>query len=112
MALFDWSSTADCMQTLNGVEVASIKCLEPLFKNILSAVAALAGVALFLMLILGGYSFLFAGGDMKKMEKAKGTLTGAIVGLVIIAVAYLIIKAISTITGVTDIETFKINIAN
>jgi hypothetical protein len=90
-----------------GGDVATIKCLEPLFRNVVSAVGALAGVALFLMLIVGGYNFLFAGGDQKKLEKAKGTLTAAVIGLVLIALAYLIIKAIATITG-TDLDTFKI----
>jgi len=112
MAFVDWNSTPGCIQTLNGVEVADIKCLEPIFKNVASAATALAGVALFLMLIIGGYNFLFAGGDQKKLEKAKGTLTGAVIGLVIIAVAYLIIKAIATITGVSGIEIFNININN
>jgi len=112
MAFIEWGNTADCIQTMNGVEVASIKCLEPLFINIVSAAVSLAGVALFLMLILGGYNFLFAGGDQKKLQKAKGTLTGAVVGLVVIACSYLIIKAISVITGVSDIETFRIIIQN
>jgi hypothetical protein len=109
MAFVEWKSTTDCIQN---VDVATIKCLEPLFKNVVSAATALAGVALFLMLIVGGYSFLFAGGDQKKLEKAKGTLTGAVIGLVIIALAYLIIMAISAITGVKSIETFQINIQN
>jgi hypothetical protein len=109
MASVDWNSTTDCIQN---VDVATIKCLEPLFVNVASTATALAGVALFLMLIIGGYSFLFAGGDQKKLEKAKGTLTGAVIGLIIIAVAYLIIMAISTITGVKGIETFQINTQN
>lgn len=112
MALENWADTQDCIKTINGVEVSTIKCLEPLFINIVTAATALSGVALFLMLIIGGYNFLFAGGDQKKLEKAKGTLTGAIVGLIIIAVSYLIIKVISIITGVSDIETFNIQIQN
>jgi hypothetical protein len=108
MALVNWASTADCIQQ----DTATIKCLEPVFVNVISAATSLAGVALFLMLIFGGYNFLFAGGDQKKLEKAKGTLTGAVIGLVIIACAYLIIKAISTITGVTGVETFRIIITN
>jgi hypothetical protein len=95
-----------------GGDVATITCLQPLFVNIVSAATALSGVALFLMIIMGGYNFLFAGGDQKKLEKAKGTLTAAIIGLVVIACAYLIIKTISTITGVTGIETFQINTQN
>jgi len=107
MAVVNWSQSQGCLQ--NG-DVASIKCLEPLFANVVSAATALVGVALFLMLIIGGYNFLFAGGDQKKLEKAKGTLTAAIIGLVVIAVAYLIIKAIGSITGVTGLDVFQITV--
>lgn len=68
----------------------------------------LSGVALFLLLIIGGYNFLFAGGDPKKMEKAKGTLTGALTGIIIVAVAFLLLQLIAQITGVKEILNFSI----
>lgn len=90
---------------------ATIKCLEPLFSHVIVAIISLSGVALFLMLIIGGYNFLFSGGDGKKLEKARGTITSAIVGMVILVVAYLIIKAIGEFTGVgSTITTFQINV--
>jgi hypothetical protein len=82
-------------------DVPTIGCLEPIFSNVVSAVMSLAGVALFLMLVISGFNFLFAGGDQKKLEKAKGTLSGAMIGLVIIVVSYLILRAIGIFTGVT-----------
>jgi hypothetical protein len=74
--------------------------LESLFKNVVVALTALVGIALFIMLIIGGYGFLFAGGDQKKLEKARGTLTAAITGVVVIVVAYLILLTIQKFTGV------------
>ncbi len=104
MAFVDWSS---CLP--NGDDVAQIACLEPLFENVLRFIIAIAGIGLFLMLVMGGFNFLFAGGDQKKLEKAKGTITGAIIGLVIIAVAYLILLLIKEFTGV-DVTKFSITI--
>lgn len=87
--------------------VATFKCFEPLFSNVVRALTALVGVALFIMFVVGGYGFLFSGGDQKKLEKAKGTLTGAIAGVVIIVIAYLILKTITLFTGV-DVTKFTI----
>lgn len=94
----------------NAEKVASIKCLEPLFANVVRAVVALSGVALFIMLVAGGFSFLFSGGDQKKLEQARGTVTNAILGLALIASAYLILQVISAFTGVR-LNIFRVNIA-
>jgi hypothetical protein len=94
----------------NADGVASIKCFEPLFHNLVAAVLFLSGVALFLLLIVGGFNFMLAGGDPKKMEKAKGTLTGALTGIIILTVAFLILTLISQFTGVPDILKFNITI--
>jgi hypothetical protein len=90
---------------------ATITCLEPLFQNIIIALISLSGVALFLMLIMGGYNFLFSGGDQKKLEKARGTITSAIMGMVVLVCAYLVLKAIGEFTGVgSTITNFQINV--
>jgi len=90
----DWNSTLDN-------DVATIGSLVPLFKNIVSAVLAFSGVVLFVMLLVGGFSFLFSGGDPKQVQKAQGTITNAIIGLVVIVGSYLILKIIEVFTGVT-----------
>jgi hypothetical protein len=107
-AMFDWGNpTTNC-----NTDVASIGCLEPLLKNVIYSLVTLAGLALFLMLLIGGFNYLLAGGDQKKLEKAKGTLTAAVIGLVIIVLAFLIIKTISVITGVSSLTTFQVIINN
>lgn len=90
----------DCFESLpNAEEVATVRCILPLFTNLIQGVLALSGVALFVMLLVGGFNFLLSGGDQKKLEAAKGTLTGAIIGLVVIVAAYLIIKTVEVTTG-------------
>lgn len=93
---------------LRSVDVATIQCLEPLFRNVVQAVAALAGVGLFIMLLSGGFRFLTSGGDQKKLEMARGTVTNAIVGIVIIAMGYLILATIAEFTGIQGIKEFKV----
>lgn len=89
--------------------VATIRCLEPLFKSVVAAIVSLAGVALFIMLLIGGFNFLFSGGDQKKLEAARGTITNAVIGLVVIVSAYLILRTVSVFTGV-DVTQFNINV--
>lgn len=96
----------DVSNVADAAGVANITCLVPLFTNVVRAVVALGGVALFVMLLVGGFNFLFSGGDQKKLETARGTVTQAIVGIVIMSLAYLIILTVQTFTGVnvTDFE--------
>lgn len=51
-----------------------------------------AGLLLFAYLIWGGFSFLTSGGEPKAMEQAKGKVTNAIVGFIIIFVAYWVVQ--------------------
>lgn len=88
-------------------DVASLKCIEPLIVNLIGAIVSLAGVAFFVMLLVGGFNFLFSGGDPKKLETAKGTLTYAIIGLVVIVAGFLILKTIEVFTGV-NVTNFQI----
>ena len=107
MAIWDWQ---DCYSTLPGAEkVATIKCLESVFANAVRFISAVAGVAVFIMLLVGGFNFLFSGGDQKKLEQAKQTITHAFIGLVILVSAYLVIKTIQVITGF-DLTHFSIEI--
>lgn len=88
-------------------DVATIQCFESVFENVVQTILSLAAVALFIMFVVGGFSFLFSGGDQKKLEKARGTLTNAIIGLVVIVASFLILRTIGVFTGV-DVTKFVI----
>lgn len=103
-----WSNLENVDLT-SGDGVATIGSLASIFSNIMQAVVALSGVVLFIMLVIGGFNFLLSGGDQKKLEKAKGTVSNAIIGLVVLVCAYLILLIIKTFTGV-DVTTFKLEL--
>mgnify|MGYP001591660213 CR=1 FL=1 len=89
-------------------DVATIGCLETMFASAVKGVLSISVVALFIAIIVGGYKFIFSGGDAKKLEGAKGTISGAILGMVVIVLAYLIIKLIGTIAGTPGVTQFKV----
>jgi len=88
-------------------DVATIGDLGVLFQRVVGFALGFAGIALFILIIIGGFKFITSGGDPKAVEGAKKTLTSAIIGLVIILVSYLILVLIKTITGV-DVTNFNI----
>ncbi len=58
-----------------------------------------AGLLLFAYLIMGGFSYLTSGGDPKAMEQAKGKVTNAIIGFVIIFVAFWLVQLLDFMFG-------------
>lgn len=103
---------AKTLENLGGPDkdVATIQSAETLFSNLVTAIVSIAGIALFVMLLVGGFKFLFSAGDQKQLEEARGTITNAIMGLIVIVAAYLILRTVATFTGVTNLTNFNLNI--
>jgi TRAP-type C4-dicarboxylate transport system permease small subunit len=87
-------------------DVVTLQYLEVILKNFLNIAIRLAGLAVFIMLIMGGFKYMTAGGDAKAAESARNTITYAILGLVLIIGAYFFLRLIKEFTGV-DVTIFK-----
>lgn len=61
----------------------------------------LAGVISFILLIFGGFGVIVGagGGDTKKLEQSKQTITYAVIGLIIVVTSYWIVQVIEKLTG-------------
>ena len=77
------------------------KGFRPEFTNLASVVNLalqfifpIAGVLLLLYIVWGGFSYLTSMGDPKKAEAARGRLTSALIGFVIIFVSYWIVQIV------------------
>ncbi len=91
---------------------ATFSDLNIVFGNVVSTLLGLAGIILFIMLVVGGFKYITSGGDPKAVESAKKTLTSAIAGLVLTASAYLILRLIANFTGTTSILDFNVYLPN
>jgi len=78
--------------------------LGSILSNAIGYIFIFAGIGLLLMLLGSGFSFLTSAGDPKKMEKAQGQLTNALVGFLIIFVAYWLVQAAGIIFGIDAIK--------
>jgi len=94
----DWSSVQDCI--IPGPDqVATLKCIPAVLSNVVDWAIGLAGLTAVFFIIFAGFKFLTSGGDPKQVEGARKTMTYAIAGLIIIFIAFAIIKLIGLITG-------------
>jgi hypothetical protein len=72
-------------------------------SELLKYLFPLAGLLVLLYLLLGGFQLMTSAGDPKKMQEAKGKLTNALVGFIIIFMAYWLVQIVGKILGIEAI---------
>lgn len=66
--------------------------VNSLIKNVINIFSLIVGVISVLMIILGGFRYITSGGDSGKVSTAQQSIIYAIVGLVIVALAQIIVR--------------------
>jgi len=74
--------------------------LGDVVSSLLNIAYIVAGIFFLIQVVLGGISWINAGGDPKAMEAARGRITNAVIGLVIVAAAFAITLIFTTLLGV------------
>ena len=96
--------------TLPGVEKEITEPAGFEFKNatisdIISAlipyIFTIAGLVLFIILIMGGFGLLTSGGNPDKVKAAQGRITSAIIGFIIIFISYWLMKILEIVFGIS-----------
>jgi len=65
-----------------------------------TAVLVVAGLVFFFMLIIGGLRWVLSGGDKAATESARGQITAALIGLVIVFSAWAIAQLVNAVFGI------------
>lgn len=94
--------------TASGDKIVTLKWFESLFGNVVGVALGFGGIILFVLLLIGGLKYITAGGDPKGIEGAKKTITFAVLGIILLALAFLILQLIQNLTGAPVTE-FKIS---
>ncbi len=86
-------------------KLQSLTGVAALASFFIKSVLVISGIILLFMFLLGGYGMITGAGknDPKQMEQAKQTLTTAVIGFVIVFLAYWIVKLILGIFGLSQI---------
>jgi len=75
--------------------------LGEIISKFLPYIFTLSGIVLFAFLILGGFELLTSGGNPEKAKKAQGRITSALIGFLIIFLAYWITQILEVIFGIS-----------
>lgn len=66
--------------------------IQSVIETIINILSAVGGIIAVIMIIIGGFKFLTAGGDSNSVSSARNTIIYAIVGLIVIAFAQVIVR--------------------
>lgn len=83
--------------TVTGPLPSKFTNLASVVSNAIPFIFPIAGVLLLFYLVWGGFDYLTSMGDAKKAEAAKGKLTNAIIGFLIIFFAYWIVQILDNV---------------
>ncbi|HJX45747.1 MAG TPA: hypothetical protein VJ399_01085 [Patescibacteria group bacterium] len=59
-----------------------------------------AGLLLLLYLIYGGYHMIISGGEPKALQEARGKVTNALIGFIIVFISYWLVQIVGKILGI------------
>ncbi|MFH1827098.1 MAG: hypothetical protein ABH812_01530 [bacterium] len=90
--------------------VPTLKCLEVVFGNIIFAASTFIIIILFIMFIVGSFSYLTSAGNPERVKKAQSTIKFAIIGFVLFLFAFLILRTIDFLFLGGQGSLFKLNI--
>lgn len=85
-------------------ELQSNTDIVQIVRAVIRFILLIAFVLAFIFLLIGGLRWITAGGDEKGVAGARGMITAALIGLVIVLLAFAIIKLVETFFGVTIIS--------
>ncbi len=72
-----------------------------IISNLVALILIISALAFFIMLVIGGVQWIVSGGDKAGTEQARGRITAALIGLIIVFSAWAITKLLETFFGIT-----------
>lgn len=78
--------------------------LPIIMGNILGTVLSFIGVLFFVLMVFGGFLWMTARGNEEQTKKALGTITSAVVGLVIVLSSYAITSFVFKTANIADVS--------
>ena len=70
--------------------------VNTLIQQVINVLSAIVGVIAVIMIIIGGFRYITSGGAAEKVTSAKNTILYGLIGLVIVALAQIIVKFVFT----------------
>jgi len=90
------------------VSATAVQCQEQdtgltgIIKEVINVLSVVVGVVAVIMIIVGGFRYITSGGKQESVTAAKNTILYAVIGLVIVALAQIIVRFVLTKTTSTS----------
>lgn len=81
--------------------------IDKIIGNTLIIVFSAATLLVLVFLIIGAFQWITSGGDKEAVGKARSRITAALIGLLILALAFVIIRVVGQVLGIPNILEFK-----
>lgn len=75
--------------------------IEQLFGSVISVIVSLGFIGMLVMIVMAGFKYVTSGGEPKALQAAHQTLMWALLGVVFLAVAWIILQLIANFTGLS-----------
>lgn len=99
-ANLQFDPNAECSVDDSGQTAA--QRVDQIVEQIINIMSLVVGVVAVVMIIIGGFKYVTSGGDSGNVSGAKNTILYAVVGLVVVALAQVIVRFVvdrATLTG-------------
>ncbi|OGM28037.1 hypothetical protein A3D00_05455 [Candidatus Woesebacteria bacterium RIFCSPHIGHO2_02_FULL_38_9] len=106
MKLAQSSVDFDFLQSgITGIKIfANSSAVSTIINLVIPYVFVAAGLLLLLLILYGGFTFITSATNPKGVEQAKSILTAAIVGFVIVFVAYWVVQLVIIALGLSTVR--------
>ena len=74
--------------------------LSKVMGNAITIIVTIALVVFLFMVIFGAFEWIISGGDKEKVANARNRITHALIGLLLLGLAFLIVTVVSNIIGI------------
>ncbi len=101
------AAATPCVDIPPGTCPAGLDQFEAMVGNLISVIVGLGFIATLVMLIMAGFKYLTSGGEPKAIAAAHQTFTWALLGILFMAIAWLLLQLIAAFTGI-DVTIFNI----
>lgn len=85
-------------------EIALVDEFEPAIQGYLQAFLIIAALAAFFYMLWGAFEWITAGGESGKVESARKKITGAIIGLTVLACVGVLFLVLQSFLGINVIS--------
>lgn len=98
-----FNAKGECINSA-GAKIEANQCttedkLNSLVANIVNILSVIVGIIAVIMIIIGGLKYITSSGDSGNVQSAKNTILYAVVGLIIVALAQVIVRFVLNKVG-------------